>query len=61
MLYLVHISLVEQFTGALCMSVTSKSVCMLREMVSKEVRHFVSVIPCYLVAVVETEVPTTCL
>jgi hypothetical protein len=39
-LYPVHISLAEQFAGALCMGVTSESVCMLREMVSEEVRHF---------------------
>jgi hypothetical protein len=38
-LYPVHISLGKQFPGALCMGVTSESVCMLREMGSEEVRH----------------------
>ena len=55
-LYPVHISLAEQFAGALCMRVTSESVCMLREMASEKVVTSVNVIACYLVAVVETEV-----
>ncbi len=35
-----YISLAEKFAGALCMGVTSGSVCMLREMDSEEVLHF---------------------
>ena len=39
MLNPLYISLAEKFAGALCMGVTSGSVCMLREMGSEEVLH----------------------
>jgi len=47
--------------GALCIGVTSKSVCMLREMVFWGGIPLWLLYPDELVVVVETEVPTTCL
>jgi hypothetical protein len=49
------------FAGALCIGVTSESVCKLREMVVREVFHLWMLYPSILVVVAETEVPTTCL
>ena len=53
-------SSLQWLAGALCCSVTSESVCMLREMVVREVGHLWLLYPGILVVVVETEVPTTC-
>ena len=60
MVYSSPLFALQWLAGALCCSVTSESVCMLREMVVREVGHLWLLYPGILVVVVETEVPTTC-